>query len=385
MPKMEVYGSQLQWARRHRNLTIAQAAKAIGITKSELKSYEDGSVKPDLGKVRKMGRVYTFPMVTFFLPNPPANLPSYTEDFRTVGGAVPDLSVDTLTIIGRIRAYQTKMAQIFESDDKFFAPFSPRYDIEKDPCAQAIIERHRLSITLKDQLAWHDEDDAFRKLRAILEDHGVYVYMEKLSIDECRGISILDHPKLPAIIVNKDKGKEPVAAKIFTLAHEYAHVLIGRPGISDFNHRNRVERFCNRFAAAFLAPEEAIRKVLTPFPKGVVDWEPDQIRTIARTLKISQQATALRLEELGLAREGFFASFKEGQQKRGGRKKNDRSVKIPQATLRLYSLGRRMPTAVISALDRGVISAVDATRILNVRSDTVTKMREKLGIQIHRQ
>jgi len=59
-----------------------------------------------------------------------------------------------------------------------------------------------------------------------------------------------------AICVNDREATE--GRKVFTFFHEYCHLLLRQTGISDENNSDRVERFCNEFAASFLIPRSAL-------------------------------------------------------------------------------------------------------------------------------
>ncbi len=111
------------------------------------------------------------------------------------------------------------------------------------------------------------------------------------------------------------KAEEYDPAKTFTLIHEYCHLLLREPGISDQNRENPVEEYCNRFAGAFLIPRSALRAVLPRWPNEPVEWERNDIREWAGQLKVSQQALALRLEDLGAAPAGFYGRLVAGQTK----------------------------------------------------------------------
>jgi len=51
-------------------------------------------------------------------------------------------------------------------------------------------------------------------------------------------------------------------AKIFTFLHEYCHLLLRRTGISDEQNGNRIEKFCNQFAASCLIPQAQLAAVV---------------------------------------------------------------------------------------------------------------------------
>ena len=78
-----------------------------------------------------------------------------------------------------------------------------------------------------------------------------------------RGICLAEFP-LPAIVFTK----ESPSAQAFTLVHEFAHVLLKASGIFGELERNAqaVERWCNRFAGAFLMPTGYMEALPGPRP-----------------------------------------------------------------------------------------------------------------------
>jgi Zn-dependent peptidase ImmA (M78 family) len=84
--------------------------------------------------------------------------------------------------------------------------------------------------------------------------------------------------------------------------------LLRQSGISNFNSRNTVERFCNQFAAAFLLPVEAVEAA---FPREVLEAEQTipQLEAAAKKLCVTISQLARRLEDLGRTKTGYFNRF----------------------------------------------------------------------------
>jgi Zn-dependent peptidase ImmA (M78 family)/DNA-binding XRE family transcriptional regulator len=357
MADIPVKGDVLIWAREYRGLSLLEAAERLGMSAAELTDIEKEVSKPTLTKFEKMAAVYKLPLSTLFRRTRP-NVPKALPDFRTIEGAPIEKSFEFQVALDTARGLQTVLNVIRSEDDRFFAPSLREYDFGKDPCKQGEAERNLIGVSVDQQLGW-ESVAGFRHWRAIIERQGISVYLQKFDLSDCRGYCIWDEDHLPAIIINKTEVSEN--ARAFTLIHEYAHLLIRRPGISDLNSRNPVEAFCNRFAAAFLMPVSAVQGLLPVWPDGPHGWADDTIKEAARALKVSAQAFALRLEELGRAKQGFNRRFvsipaKRRDQTGGG-----------YVRTRLSEIGGRYVSSVMSAFDRDVIDLVHASEALALK------------------
>lgn len=376
MAEVKVQGKQLEWARKFRKFTLVQAAGQMGVPMRDLQAFERGLKYPTTTIFKRMGKIYGMPQATLLLSHPPRTESKQLKDFRTVAGDAPDIGPETSLVISRIRSYQQQLTD-FRTRGFDRSTTIPRISANRDPHRAGEGERSRLGVTLEDQLGWSGSAVAFRTWRRIIEEQGICVYLEKFPLGDCRGVSILDDTGFPAILINKSEPAKEVAW-IFSLMHEYAHILIGKPGISDRNFDNRIESFCNKFAAGLLMPLANLKRVVSPWPNEAMDWEAEEIRLFSRKLKVSQQALALRFESIGIANSGFYHKFKEAQPKLG--MKNDtKGGPVPLATRRLHALGRRFPSVVLAAMDSGATTALKAAQILNANVSVLDKIRERLG------
>jgi hypothetical protein len=172
----------------------------------------------------------------------------------------------------------------------------------------------------------------------------------------------LAHPKHPVVLINTQQ--QTRARRLFTLAHELAHVLMGQSGISDpFVRKNAVERRCNRFAGSFLVPKAFVTRLIgSPITKNP---DLEDVRWASRKLKISQEATVFRLEQLAYYQEGSHEKWRalvhdanpDFSEKGGGGKAPPAQEKV-----KLAKYGFRFAKAFKNLLDQGLINEINLYR-----------------------
>ncbi len=365
----------LQSARKVRNLTLEDAADLIGIDAPTLEALEKGEEQPTITQLRKIANKYQFPLATLGHPDPlPPRKP--ITDFRTVRGDPATLSLPVSVAVDEARQIQEFAAELMEEDAKLYHPPKlPTVTTKDDPAALAAKGRGELGFTSRVQLESRDAADTFNFLRTKIEDLGVFVYLVKVPVEDCRGFCLVEEGLPPVVAVND---AEPLAeAETFTLLHEYCHVLLGAPGISTFEFRNPTERFCNLFAANFLMPRDVLAQILTLRDRPV-EWDQQTIVDAARRLRVSQQALVLRLEELGQAPMGFYDRWMAEREdlippkvQPGGFAPWERRV--------LRKFGTGYAGMVLDALGRGTITMLDAYRLLKVKPPHLEGLRRELA------
>lgn len=363
MAEIPVSGKVLIWARNFRGLSREAAADAIGIAPAELDDLENEKQKPTLTKFEKIAAVYKLPLATLFRRTPPP-IPPELADFRTFEGAPPQTSFGFRIALSNVRSLQATLRILRSEDENFLNAALRKYDVARDPFQQGEAERQSTGVSIQNQLNW--DADGFRHWRAIIEQLGISVYLQKFELADCRGCALLDDRGVPAIIINK--AEQSNNARTYTLIHEYAHLLVRQPGISDLNRKNPTEAWCNRFAAAFLMPVAALRHVLPIWPDHPQDWDEEIVNEVARELKVSAQALAIRLEELNKAPAGmsrrFIVKMKPGK-----------PGQVNYVTKRLSEVGGRFTASVIGALDRDVIDIVHASEALALKPSRLEDAR----------
>ena len=127
----------------------------------------------------------------------------------------------TLTHVNR-----TTATDLANDLDEPIGPDLPQTALDCDIEVLAGGHRRLLNVTDAEQLKWGDARAPFRHWRAQIEALGILVFLHPLPREDCRGFSLAGDKLMPAIVVSS---LELPRAQMFTLLHEYAHLLLGRP------------------------------------------------------------------------------------------------------------------------------------------------------------
>jgi Zn-dependent peptidase ImmA (M78 family) len=376
MPEVPVNGQVLVWARTIRGLKLSEAAELLEVSVEELGAYESGSRKPLVGFLRKMSDKYQINFTSLLMPEPlPIKDPP--TDYRKRGSPRHSrLSIDAIVAREEIQ----DALEVFEDVREESPGIVPRLvigraSLRENPEVVAARERRKFNVSVAEQQRWHSLDDARRQWRRRVEARGVFTYMVPLPAEELSGFSLFQD-NLAAICINDREPTE--GAKIFTLFHEYCHLLLRKTGISDENSENAVERFCNEFAASFLIPRtalvEAIGNVKTPY-----EFTNAEVQALAKTFRVSNRATALRLEKTGLAPDGFYRMRTAPWDILREKIVTESKTQPSAITIRIKRNGRLHTQTVLQAVKRRAINTFDASQLIGLQPTTFSKIEAALG------
>lgn len=371
-----INGSVLRWAREEVGLSEAAFADAVKVEPSDVAAWESGEAAPSRGKFSKIVEVLKRPSAVFFLPKPPvaAGLPTSLRNAPGLGAH--KLGQAEVRQIRWARRLQEVVSWALRDSDEASVAF-PRYSLEDDPLAVAARERQSVDITPAEQLEWDNASEAFRVWRGVLESRSVLVLQLSLGKGNVRGFSAWDD-YAPLVAVNTSYHP---TARIFTLFHEFGHLLTRTDSaclrfILPSGHDSQIERWCERFSAAFLIPPDSLRVVASRYgaSEAVKVTDPDIARKIANRFKVSTRATSLRLQELGMAPaslygavESLFASLDWNTGGGGGGGQ-------PAPEKRLGQLGSRVPEILLDAAAAGRLNRRDLTDYLNLTTGQVADL-----------
>lgn len=370
----------LMWARKSARMSINTAAKKIGVPSEKLIHWESGESNPTVNQLWKCATVYKRPLAAFFLPEVPP-LPKDFHDFRrTAHGEDDPVSSQVEIELRRARLARETALQLSEELGEEIPQLQLHTRTNADPDKAAMKAREILGISLPSQCAWRDSRIALRHWIKAIESRGILVLQcSGISSDVMRGCSISDEP-LPVILLN---GGETANGRIFTLMHEFAHILIHNGGICDTveyrgdnSSDQRVERFCNRLAAGLLVPNVSFDNDLAG-SRGDSD---ESIQVILRSLSqkyhVSRDVILGRMYNhkfidwpaydryLQILREEFLSMKRTGY------------IDFYNKTVR--NNGISYTDVVLEAHNQGVINLGDACDLLNIKVRHLERVQSEL-------
>ena len=306
--------NMLIWARERAGKSQDELAPRF----PKIAEWEAETAQPTLKQLEDFATAVHVPFGYLFLPKPPDE-PVPLPDFRTVNSVTvrrpsPDL-LDTVHICKERQAWFRDHVRQYGADSLDFVG-SARLSDRPEQVAQRITAR--LSFSVNDRVAIADPDASMREFVSRVEDIGVLVMISgivgsntkrPLNPSEFRGFALSDS-YAPLIFIN---GADAKAARLFTLAHELAHIWLGVTALSNasaspqHNARNE-EAWCNKVAAELLVPETGLRNDITA-AQGVLS---DLVVWLRRKYKVSVLTILRRLLDIGyLSRPAFDSAWAE--------------------------------------------------------------------------
>ncbi len=352
----------LAWARKEAGLTQVELAERARFDVEWVQAWENAEARPTKGQFSKLVAALKRPSALFFLPEPPveAGMPTTFRSAQALGDH--RLGPDETRQIRWARRLQELAAWILRDADSFQIRLD-QYRPGQDPIKIAAVERSKSGISTADQLAWSNPSEAFRAWRSHLEDQGILVMQLSMGKNNIRGFGAWND-YAPLVAVNT--AYHPTA-RIFTLFHEVAHLLTRTDAacqnfVVPSQKDQSVERWCERFAASYLLPEEALKTVAANY--GATPDSPtadaDTARLIANRFSVSTRATAIRLQETGIAEKTLYSAVVS---QLAARDWNDASGGggggEPASEKRIRQFGTRLPGALLEAASRGRLTIRD--------------------------
>ena len=259
--------SVLRWARESGGYSIGYVSSRTKLSQTQIKEWEEIQSEIPFSTVKKLARVFKRPTVVLLKDTPP-NEPADPPYFRKSGSKI-ELSSEARLTIRKARNLQRISKELIENLDLRSVHKFDESLLKKPPEQIAEGQRRTLGISYEEQVRWKDYSDALKRLKNNIEKRKIFVFQIGMPIEQMQGLSLIDDIA-PAILLNS---KDIPQRRIFTLLHEYAHILVGSPGVcadidNPVDDNRGLEAWCNGFAGAFLVPKKELLEVMRKKSSG---------------------------------------------------------------------------------------------------------------------
>lgn len=348
---------------------LGDLADEVGIPAASITDPRSKKYEIEIKKLQKIAKVLELPLTALFLPAPPKE--SKLVDFRKLPKDQQKLSKETYRAINKARYWQAVGKDLLQGQRRRL-PSIKRYSINDSPYKVADIERKRLGFG--SNLEIQNADDLYNKLIDAIESRSIFVCQFNLPLKETRGFTLPDGPP-HAIAVNT---ADRYQARSFTLLHEYAHVLLRKEGICLPNpgtSRQRIEKWCNNFAGAFLMPAPEFFDRLALHKKN---QEPSQIvQRLSSDFKVSRMAVMVHIMRLvpytALAK--YCRENYDEYAPQLGKRSRSRTDSV---TLCKNQRGSNFIRLVLDSHEQRLIDYSDVINFLDLDLDKLPKLEEKV-------
>ncbi len=374
----------LRWARERAGIDADQLADKMQVKPERVLDWErDGRIS--IAQADKLAHRTHTALGLLYLTEPPKDLLPI-PDFRARGNEQQP-SVNLLDTIYLMQRRQAWMREELIGEGARPLNFIESYEIDGDPLQVASAMRDALQLTDDWAASISTWSNALGYLRSRAEDAGVLVVFNgvvgnntsrKLDPDEFQGFALVDE-YAPLVFVNNADFK---AAQMFTLAHELAHLFVGKTGVSSFEHlqfaSNTIERFCDQVAAEFLVPAAELRDFWTTATRAS-----DPYQSVARQFKVSSLVAARRACDLGLIDSiAFFKFYEEYTDREWHSSQQTQASGGNFWNTQKWRIGTRFGTAIFRAVKEGRLLYREAYNLTGLKGETFENMQEKMEISV---
>lgn len=370
----------LRWARARMNLTRRQVAEEseklarrhfAAVSEENLADWEDGTAEPHMEVLETLAEIYVCPVGYFFLESPPVE--QLAVSFR--GLAKPREQLEALTQ-RTLRRFIELAQWTVETLRRTEQPWQVR--IRPMQVSPRVASAEQLAAEYRQWFGWTAEQrrqlsgkvsEAFQWWRRAIESYGVFCFEMPLEPKEARGAAMWLEG-YPFMLVNH-RDSEAAAGRIFTLLHEFAHLISAKDGVvCDFrgaHQDHNPEPVANRFAARILVTPDELWQRLRSLHKDRYrdDWPDRLLEELRKPFFASRDVVAILLQEMHLAPEDFYDRKRQQWETRkpwgrGGRRPRLNEQKIQE-------IGYSLANVLARSKARPAFSWADASAVLRMK------------------
>ena len=338
----------------------------------KISEFLEGYKIPTIRQIEDFAKRVHVPLPMLLLPSPPMEV-SPIPMFRGKAGE-GKFNLNVYQTVLDIQGRQEWLSDYIKENELDACLFVGKYSHHTPVKEMVQIIYNHLGLSPNWMMDFSSPEKAINGLVEIMEGVGICVFFNgivgnnthrALDIEECRGFALVAEENAPMIFVNN---KDSKTAQMFTLAHEFTHVLVGvsagYAGIEG-NYHDIIETYCDNVAAEFLVPEALLKEY----------WS--TIEKCSKIFKVSRLVIARRAHDLHLITDEEYRAFYNLYRKMGAVKKKNRDGVSYYATA-TKRLGKLFSAYIYNAVRTNQLSYTEAYRLTGMYGNTFEKYMAKL-------
>ena len=382
--EIEVETKVLKWALDSSGWKEEDIVKKLKISPKTFSNWLSGEANPTITKLENLASLIKRPFAVFFLSEPPLEKPM-PKDFRMLPNKEGEFDKKTMLAIRRARRLQRISKELSENIHTGIKPDVEIYKISDLPKNIAEKFREYFSLNEESEKRFKTAYDVYNYLRERIEDKNIFVFQISMPLEDARGFTLVDDT--PSIIVVNSG--DIIEARIFSLLHEFGHVLVRESGVSIPENAlivkriDEVEKWCNDFASFLLLPENKARLIFSENKNSLTDT--NTLNKLSRKFKVSKAMLLYNMSKLNFISNAQYDAVlerykpeifptKEKKEKKSGFAARTADKKC------IDERGQRFVSLVAGNVEKGYITHSDALDYLSIKTrnfDKVTKKAKK--------
>ena len=374
---VEVEPKVLQWVIGTSGWTQAEITKKLKISPSTFQNWLTGEIHPSLKQLEELSKTVKRPLAAFFLSQPPEE-PPLPKDYRQLPDKEGKFDKKTILAIRRARRLQNISKELSENLNIPLRSIISYVKQSDNPKKIAEYYRKDFGLTEELQKKMKTPYEMFFFLRGALEKKNILVFQIPMLLEDARGFTLVDTS--PEVVIANSK--DQIEARIFTLMHEFGHVLLHESGVSMpertlFAQRvGPVEKWCNDFASAFILPEVMANVEFTGDKNNLTDTL--ILSKFSRRYKVSKSMLLYNMFKLRYISQKEYDTVLKRYPSDKIRGKSTGFAAASADKRCIQEKGQKFVSLVASNFEQGLITRSDALDYLSIKSKNLEKILNRV-------
>jgi len=361
--EVEITPDVLKWAIESSGWEFKDICQKLNVTPEIMNSWMNKTRKPTLNQLEYLSKIVKRPLDVFLLPKIPDEKP-LPKDYRMIPGKTDIYDKTTLLALRRARRFQDVAESLSKNINSNIVPSVETYSVLDDPKDASRKYREIFKYTKVPG----DAQRTFNYLRDSIEMNNIFVFQMRMSMEDVRGFAL---PRKSSVVIVINSA-DIIESRIFTLMHEFGHVLLRESGIdipeNTLSSDSPVEKWCNEFAAEFLLPSDVVQAIYTEYKKSI--FETEVIEKLVKKYKVSKKMLLYNMFRYNFVTKDEFESFIERPYPKETEKKSKEKGKFKSLTRDkkcFNEKGKNFVSLVIDNLKSEKITTSDALDYLSIK------------------